>query len=792
MTEVGKVSVGVTADTSAAENQIASKLGTAGERGGRTASQRLTSVLKGGALVAGGAMAGILGASLVKGFQRLSAIDQAEAKLRGLGNSAKDVTAIMDNALASVKGTAFGLDEAASQAAVFVAAGIKPGEDLTRTLSLMADTATIAGTSLSSLSDVFGDAAVAGKLTGGIVNRLQTRGIPVLQFLGEQFGVTAAEADKMVSEGKVSFDDFQAAMETGLGGAAKESGNTFSGAMKNVQAALGRIGASLLGGVFEQIPQVLGTAIEKLDAFGPTAEKLGAAIGDVLGTVLPVVVNLASGFLDILVPAVTAAADAFIAVKDFISENETLMRNLGIMIGTVLAPAFIVMAGQAVKAWAMAQIAAIRSAAVQVAALYRTAGAWAMASGRALASGLMVVAAWARAAGAAVISAATQSTAGLRAAASWTAQIVAMGAYRVAQLAAAAASKIMAVAQWALNAALSANPIGLIVLAIAALIAGLVYAYKNFETFRRIVDGAFRAVKVAALAVWNFLKGAWQEIWPSLKATMQNFANAAKSIWDIIKRVFQVALNLIKGYIKAWIAVVKGIWKGLTFLWDVIKRVFTLVVNIVKTYINTWKAIIRAGVSAVKAIWQRVLDIVNIARNAISRVVDAFRDGVGRIRGWAESAVNAVKGVWEGIVGWFSSLGSRAVQALINAMSGLGSRIKSMLPGPLRDLVPFSLAPGAGDQAISRMMAMGGTDGAALLPYGASRASALDAMGETLTMLGNTRPGRARTVNLADLAQRSPIIPVTKVYIGETEVREATTQTYEARSWGQRAALGLR
>jgi phage-related protein len=58
----------------------------------------------------------------------------------------------------------------------------------------------------------------------------------------------------------------------------------------------------------------------------------------------------------------------------------------------------------------------------------------------------------------------------------------------VAEKAGAAATKAMAVSQWALNAAMSANPIGLIVLAVVALIAGLVLAYKKSETFRDIVN----------------------------------------------------------------------------------------------------------------------------------------------------------------------------------------------------------------------------------------------------------------------------------------------------------------
>lgn len=112
-----------------------------------------------------------------------------------------------------------------------------------------------------------------------------------------------------------------------------------------------------------------------------------------------------------------------------------------------------------------------------------------------------------------------------------------------------AATKVFAAVQWLMNAALEANPIGIVVVAIAALAAGLVYAYKHSETFRKVVDGAFKGVSKAASFMWNnvlkptfkFLINAWLAVagaivhgaanafgWvpglgPKLKAAARNF-----------------------------------------------------------------------------------------------------------------------------------------------------------------------------------------------------------------------------------------------------------------------------
>lgn len=76
-----------------------------------------------------------------------------------------------------------------------------------------------------------------------------------------------------------------------------------------------------------------------------------------------------------------------------------------------------------------------------------------------------------------------------------------VGAVTIATKLWTAATTIATAAQWAWNAAMNANPISLIVIALAALGVALVVAYKKSETFRKIVDGVFTTVKDSAAAV---------------------------------------------------------------------------------------------------------------------------------------------------------------------------------------------------------------------------------------------------------------------------------------------------
>ena len=81
--------------------------------------------------------------------------------------------------------------------------------------------------------------------------------------------------------------------------------------------------------------------------------------------------------------------------------------------------------------------------------------------------------------------------------------------YAAGQLAVKVATTAWTAAQWLLNAALSANPIGLVIVAVAALTAAIILAYKHSATFRAIVGAALDAVRAAAVAVAGAFKSVY-------------------------------------------------------------------------------------------------------------------------------------------------------------------------------------------------------------------------------------------------------------------------------------------
>jgi tape measure domain-containing protein len=225
----------------------------------------------GGAMLlgVGAAAAGVsaaFGAALTKGFDRLKSIDDAKFKLRALGNSAKDVQSIMDSALASVKGTFFDLGQAANIAATAVAAGVTPGEELTKYLTLTADAAAVAGTSLSDMGMILNQVRTTGAAYNDTLQQLAGRGIPIYEWLGKEAGVAAGAVNKLAADGQISSAMLEAAIQKNIGGAALTMGDSFSGAVSKAQSALGRLGEAFLKPVFNQAPGGISSITEALDS----------------------------------------------------------------------------------------------------------------------------------------------------------------------------------------------------------------------------------------------------------------------------------------------------------------------------------------------------------------------------------------------------------------------------------------------------------------------------------------------------------------------------------------------
>jgi hypothetical protein len=123
------------------------------------------------------------------------------------------------------------------------------------------------------------------------------------------------------------------------------------------------------------------------------------------------------------------------------------------------------------------------------------------------------------------------------------------GPFAAAVVAIVAALKVWAVVQAVVNAVMEANPIGLVVIAIAALVAGVIWAYNHFETFHNIVDAAWDGIQTAAQFAWeNVLKPIFGYLVDTVIAaweTFQTFKDVISTVWDNVKQFVTEGVNRV-------------------------------------------------------------------------------------------------------------------------------------------------------------------------------------------------------------------------------------------------------
>jgi tape measure domain-containing protein len=190
---------------------------------------------------------GGLGVALSKGFERLKNIDVATQQLKAMGRSADEVKSIMKDVTEVVKGTLIALDEAMGAVTVALGSGVKAGTELKRYLTDIADVAGYSKAPFNEIALIFGQVQAKGKLMGEEMMQLMEHKVPIKPWLMETLHKTSDELDKMSQKGQITMAMMEQAIEGHAAGMAKNLGNTMEGAEKNVSAALGRIGAAILG-----------------------------------------------------------------------------------------------------------------------------------------------------------------------------------------------------------------------------------------------------------------------------------------------------------------------------------------------------------------------------------------------------------------------------------------------------------------------------------------------------------------------------------------------------------------
>lgn len=349
MTEIGVVYGTLSLSAKGVSQQVIGEMGSIGVAGGKKASGGFLSSIGGvvgkvvGVTATGvAAVGGLIGGLAVKGgIEKALAIENAEAKMAGLGHSTETVATVMDNALAAVKGTAFGLGDAANVASTALASGIKPGAEMSKYLTLVADAAATAQVPLGEMGSIMGKVTNSGKVTNDVLNQFGDRGVGVLQMLAKEYGVTSEEMTKMVSKGQVDSATFNKVLTENFGDAAKKSGDTTVGAFANMKSALSNLGMAISGGFFPLFKQVFNQIQFTLEGVTERIKPFADAFGTWLqGKATPIIAGFSTFALaqfDKILAGITNFVTGFQQGMDNIGTGSAVgkLQTFGAIVGTI-------------------------------------------------------------------------------------------------------------------------------------------------------------------------------------------------------------------------------------------------------------------------------------------------------------------------------------------------------------------------------------------------------------------------------------------------------------------------
>jgi phage-related protein len=229
------------------------------------------------------------------------------------------------------------------------------------------------------------------------------------------------------------------------------------------------------------------------------------------------------------------------------------------------------------------------------------------------------------------------------------------------------AQGLMAKGQAALNAVMAANPIALIVLAIAALVAAFIYLWNNCEGFRNFWIGLWDGIKNVVGAVVDWIKENWQ--------TMLLFlVNPLAGVFKYCYEHFEGFRNFVDNTINA----IKNFFVG---LWNKVVEVFTSIIDWIK---ENWQAMLLFLINPLAGIFKYCYDHFEGFRNFVNKVINDvkgfFVDLWNKVAEVFTSIANAAKNTWDRIKNTFSSVGSwfknifqQAYKAVTDVFSKIGS-----------------------------------------------------------------------------------------------------------------------
>lgn len=245
----------------------------------------------------------------------------------------------------------------------------------------------------------------------------------------------------------------------------------------------------------------------------------------------------------------------------------------------------------------------------------------------------------------------------------------------------------MTAAQWLLNAAMNANPIGLIIAAISALVAAFIYLWNNCEPFKQFWLDLWDSIKNAAKAVADWFSETWSAVSEWFISAWQSVSDFFVGLWTGIKDTAQAVADW---FISAWQAVSDffiGLWTSIKDFaisaWNGIVEVFTTIAtwfdeNVIQPIWNFIYPFVHNAKVLITGTWEIIQALFAIAaewfdENVFQPISKFFTDLCNFVKKTATAVWDWIVGVFTVAATWFND---NVIQPIVTFFVGLWTDIK--------------------------------------------------------------------------------------------------------------------
>ena len=273
----------------------------------------------------------------------------------------------------------------------------------------------------------------------------------------------------------------------------------------------------------------------------------------------------------------------------------------------------------------------------------------------------------------------------------WKAALLAV---RGVMVAVSAATKAWAAVQWVLNAAMSANPIGLVVIAIAGLIAAGAWLVQNWDEIAAWWNDLWGGIAAWTVEKWDAITGTITGAWDSIISGITGFGvsilSGLQGAWDTASGAASAAWEGIKGIVSgAWDAIVGGIagfgaslLAGITEAWNAVLEffgglnLFESGAKLLSTFVDGIKSMASSVVESVEGVFTKVREYLPFSDAHVGPLSQLTLSGARMMTTRAEGVTSAQGGLVSKVSGALSAVGG----AIRNWWNGLGTPAKDAVP----------------------------------------------------------------------------------------------------------------